>query len=78
MVESIQGQNKNQTFLEVFVKLKKLKHKKATRLDNLLPGFLRDVAIIITKFLVHVINLSIATVYTGAMTRAKNEVFIGL
>ena len=46
---------------EVFVKLKKLKHKKATGSDNLPSGFLKDVAIIIAKPLSHIINLSIAT-----------------
>ena len=45
----------------VFVKLKKLKRKKAARPDNLLSGFLKDVAIKITKPLAYVINLSIAT-----------------
>ena len=45
----------------VFVKLKKLKRKKAAGPDNLLSGFLKNLAIKITKPLVHIINLSIAT-----------------
>ena len=49
------------TVSEVFVKLKKLKRKKAARPDNLPPGFLKDIAIIIAKPLTHVISLSIAT-----------------
>ena len=49
------------TVSEVFIKLKKLKCKKATRPDNLPPGFLKDVAIITAKPLAHIINLSIAT-----------------
>ena len=49
------------TVSEVFVKLKKLKCKKTAGPDKLPPGFLKDVAIIITKPLTHVINLSIAT-----------------
>ena len=60
MVDFIQGQNENLAFKlipvtvsEVFVKLKKLKRKKAAGPDNLLPGFLNDVAIIIAKPLAH-------------------------
>ena len=49
------------TVSEVFVELKKLKRKKAAGPDKLLPGFLKDIAIIIAKPLAHVINLSIAT-----------------
>ena len=49
------------TVSEVFVKLKKLKRKKVAGPDNLPPGFLKDIAIIIAKSLAHVINLSIAT-----------------
>ena len=49
------------TVSEVFVKLKKLEHKKAAGPDNLPLGFLKDTFIIITKPLAHVINLSIAT-----------------
>ena len=49
------------TVSEVFAKLKKLKRKKTAGPDNLLPGFLKDIAIIIAKLLAHVINLSIAT-----------------
>ena len=49
------------TVSEVFVKLKKLKRKKAAGPDNLPPSFLKNVAVIITKPLAHVINLSIAT-----------------
>ena len=49
------------TVSEVFVKLKKLKRKKAAGPDNLPPSFLKNVAIIMTKPLAHVINLSIAT-----------------
>ena len=49
------------TVSDVFVKPKKLKYKKAAGPDNLPPGFLKDIAIIIAKSLAHVINLSIAT-----------------
>ena len=49
------------TVSEVFVKLKRPKHKKAARPENLL-GFLKDVAIIIAKLLIYVINFSIVTV----------------
>ena len=50
------------TVSEVFVKQKRPKHKKAAGPENLLLGFLKDVAIIIAKLLVHIINFSIATV----------------
>ena len=49
------------TVSDVFVKLKKHKHKKAAVPENLPPDFLKDIAIIIAKPLAHVINLSIAT-----------------
>ena len=49
------------TISEVFIKLKRLKCKKATGPDNPPPGFLKDVAIIIAKPLAHITNLSIAT-----------------
>ena len=49
------------TVFEVLIKLKKLKGKKVAGPDNLPPGFLKDIAIIIAKPLAHVINLSIVT-----------------
>ena len=49
------------TVSEVFVKLEKLKRKKVAGPDNLPPGFLKHIAIIIAKPLAHVINFSIAT-----------------
>ena len=49
------------TVSKVFVKLEKLKLKRAAGPDSLPPGFLKDIAIIIAKPLAHVINLSIAT-----------------
>ena len=48
------------TASEVFVKLKKCKRKKGPGPDNLPPGFLKYVAIIIAKPLTQVINLSFA------------------
>ena len=49
------------TVSEVFVRLKKLKHKKNAGPENLPPGFLKGIAIIIAKPLAQIINLSIAT-----------------
>ena len=43
----------------VFAELKKLKRSKATGLDNLPPGMLKDAASILRKPLTYVINLSL-------------------
>ena len=69
MVDSIQAKTKTKlafklipvTVSEVFVKLKKLKRKKAAGPDSLPPSFLKDIAIIIAKPLADVINLFTAT-----------------
>ena len=49
------------TSAEVLGYVKQLKRKKATGIDNLPPGFLKDVAINICNPLTFVINLSLAT-----------------
>ncbi|PFX32978.1 Vacuolar protein sorting-associated protein 33A [Stylophora pistillata] len=46
---------------EILTELKKLKWKKATGLDNLPPGLLKDAAGVITKSLIFIINSSLAT-----------------
>ena len=46
---------------DILRELKKLKRKKATGLDNLSPGLLKDAAEVITKPLTFIINLSLAT-----------------
>ena len=47
--------------IEILSYLQKLKRNKAVGIDNLPPGFLKDVAFIIAKPLTHVINLSLMT-----------------
>lgn len=46
---------------EIFKKLKNLKRKKATGLDNFPPGLLKDAAHVLTKPLTFIINLSLET-----------------
>ena len=46
---------------EILAELKNLKRKKATGLDNLLPGLLKDAAGVIAKPLTFIINLSLET-----------------
>ena len=46
---------------DVYKELSNLKRKKATGLDNLPPGLLKDVAPVLAKPLTHVINLSFKT-----------------
>ena len=45
------------TVMEVFKHLKKLKRNKAAGVDNLPPGFLKDISVSVAKPLTHVINL---------------------
>ena len=49
---------KNVTVAEVFKHLKKLSRKKASGPDNIPPGILKDMALIVAKPLCHIINLS--------------------
>ena len=46
---------------EILTELKNLKRKKATGLDNLPPGLLKDAAGVIAKPLTFIINLSLET-----------------
>ena len=46
---------------EILTELKNLKRKKATGLDNLPPGLLKDAARVIAKPLTFIINLSLQT-----------------
>ena len=65
------NQNPNKTYTtfkfrpvtvnEMFKFLKKLKRKKASAIDNLPPGFLKDTAFNIVKPLKHLINLCLST-----------------
>ena len=55
------------TVNETFKQLKKLKRKKASGIDNLPPGFLKDAAFNIAKPLNHLINLCLPT---GKMPKA--------
>ena len=47
--------------LEILKELKKLKRKKASGLDNFPPGMLKDAALLLTKPLTFIINLSLET-----------------
>jgi len=50
---------KSVTVNEIFILLKKLTRKKAAGPDNILPGFLKDVALQRAELLCHDINTSI-------------------
>ena len=47
--------------LEIFKELKNLKRKKASGPDNFPPGLLKDAALVLTKPLTFIINLSLKT-----------------
>ena len=47
--------------LEILKELKNLKREKASELDNFPPGLLKDAALVLTKPLTFIINLSLET-----------------